>query len=87
MFERGSGSPSGDSKRPTNLFLRGDLIEAARAARVNLSALLERALIEELARLNRLEWHAENLQAIFAYNDHVLQHGSYRLAARSGRSL
>ena len=52
------------TKRPTNLSVRGDLIGAARAARVNLSALLERALSEELVRLKWRQWRDENQPAL-----------------------
>jgi antitoxin CcdA len=67
---------SRSAKRPTNVSVRGDLLDAARAAGVNLSALLERALREELARHNRLQWRAENLRAIAAYNEHLLLYGT-----------
>lgn len=71
-------------KRATNLSVRGDLIDAARAVGVNLSALLERALVEELARLRRLQWRADNAEAVGAYNDHVEQFGTF---AATGQSL
>jgi antitoxin CcdA len=72
------GGGSSGAKRATNVSVRGDLLDAARGAGVNLSALLERALSEELAHRNRLEWRAENLRAIAAYNEHLLRHGTCR---------
>ena len=72
----------GAAKRATNLNLRGDLLDAAREAHVNLSALLERALIEELAHLNRVQWRAENVEAIAAYNDHLRRHGTFLAIGR-----
>ena len=72
------------AKRATNLCVRGDLIDAARAVGVNLSALLERALVEELARLRRLRWRADNAEAVGAYNDHIQQFGTF---AAIGQSL
>jgi antitoxin CcdA len=69
---------SGGAKRATNVSVRGDLLHAARGAGVNLSALLERALSEELVHRNRLQWRAENLRAIAAYNEHLLRHGTCR---------
>src|SRR5215469_12594324 len=66
-----------DAKRPTNLSVRGELIDAARAARVNLSALLERALTEELVRLKWRQWREENAPAIAAYNRHVRENGAF----------
>src|ERR1700747_1410551 len=47
-------------KRPTNLSVRGDLVDAARAARLNLSALLERAVEEQLVRIRWRQWREAN---------------------------
>ena len=65
------------AKRPTNLSVRSDLIDAARRARVNLSALLERALLEEIVRISWREWREENAALIAAYNRHVREHGTF----------
>ena len=65
------------AKRPINLSLRGDLIDAARAARVNLSALLERALTEELVQLKWRQWREENASALAAYNRYVTEQGAF----------
>jgi antitoxin CcdA len=73
-------SPTG-AKRATNVSLRGDLLEAAREAGVNLSATLERALMEELARLKRRQWREEHTKAIAAYNEQFEKHGPF--SARS----
>jgi antitoxin CcdA len=73
------------AKRPTNLSVRGDLIDAARAARVNLSALLERALAEELVRLKWRRWREENGPAVAAYNRYVIENGAFcRIGLRWG---
>ena len=73
------------AKRPTNLSVRGDLIAAARAARINLSALLERALTEELVRLKWWQWREENGPAVAAYNRHVRENGAFcRIGLRWG---
>jgi antitoxin CcdA len=73
------------AKRPTNLSVRGDLIDAARAARVNLSALLERALAEELMRLKWRRWREENAPAVAAYNRYVTENGAFcRIGLRWG---
>jgi antitoxin CcdA len=65
------------AKRPINLSLRGDLIDAARAAGINLSALLERALIEELVRVKWRQWREENASALAAYNRYVTEQGAF----------
>lgn len=69
-------------KRAANVSVRRDLLEAARAAGVNLSATLERALIEELSELQRQRWREENREAIAAYNEHVAKNGTYSDGAR-----
>jgi antitoxin CcdA len=65
------------AKRATNVSIRGDLLDAARHAGVNLSATLERALAEELANMKRVHWREENRDAIAAYNDYVNEHGAF----------
>jgi antitoxin CcdA len=64
-------------KRATNVSVRRDLLEAARAAGINLSATLERALTEELAAAKRKRWREENREAIQAYNEHIEKHGTF----------
>ena len=63
-------------KRPVNLSVPVEILRAAREARVNLSALLERALIGELARLRRGRWYEENVRAICAYNEFLASQGT-----------
>jgi antitoxin CcdA len=70
-------------KRATNVSVRSDLLAAAREAGVNLSAALERALIEELAESRRKKWRKDNREAIAAYNEHVEKHGTYSDDVRS----
>lgn len=65
------------TKRATNVSVRSDLLEAAREAGVNLSATLERALMEELAEARRKKWRQENRDAIAAYNEYVEKHGMF----------
>jgi antitoxin CcdA len=57
--------------------VRGDLLAAARGAGLNLSAVLERALTEELATAKRTKWREENREAIEIYNEHVEEHGTF----------
>jgi antitoxin CcdA len=61
-------------KRPVNLTVSLEILEAAREARVNLSALLEHALVGELARLRSEWWREENARAIGAYNGYLASH-------------
>jgi antitoxin CcdA len=80
MRRQGSGAIR---KRATNVRVRSDLLAAAREAGVNLSATLERALMEELAEARRKKWRQENCGAIAAYNEHVEKHGMFSDDVRS----
>jgi len=64
------------AKRAVNLSVSPELLDAGRTARINLSALLERALTEELAHLRRLQWREGNARAIDAYNRHFERYGT-----------
>jgi antitoxin CcdA len=70
-------------KRATNVSVRSDLLAAAREAGVNLSATLERALLEELAEAKRKKWRQDNRDAINVYNEHVEKHGMFSDGVRS----
>ena len=80
MRRKGSGAIR---KRATNVRVRSDILAAAREAGVNLSATLERALMEELAEARRKKWRQENCGAIAAYNEHVEKHGMFSDDVRS----
>jgi antitoxin CcdA len=58
-------------KKPTNLSINSDLLAAARELKINLSATLEEALIQEVKALMRKHWLEENKEAIDACNDFV----------------
>jgi post-segregation antitoxin (ccd killing protein) len=66
---------SGAAKCPTNVAVPIELRNAARAAGVNLSALLERAITEELRERRGRAWRLENARAIEGYNAHIKEHG------------
>ncbi|HEY8053734.1 MAG: type II toxin-antitoxin system CcdA family antitoxin [Steroidobacterales bacterium] len=71
------------AKRATNVSVRGDLLAAARAAGLNLSATLERALQQELAESRRAEWREQNREGIAAYNDFIDANGTFSDGVRS----
>jgi antitoxin CcdA len=71
------------AKRATNVSVRSDLLAAAREAGVNLSATLERALLEELAEGRRKKWREANREAIAAYNEYIEKHGTFSDDVRS----
>ncbi|KJS07853.1 MAG: acetoacetyl-CoA synthase [Gammaproteobacteria bacterium BRH_c0] len=64
-------------KKPTNLSLNSDLLEKCRAMNINLSATLEQALAERLAKSRADNWAAENKKAIRAYNEFVEENGCF----------
>lgn len=76
-------SSDAHSKQATNVSIRKDLLAAARASGLNLSATLERALAEELAKTLRQKWLDENRAAIDAYNAHIEQEGVFSDGLRS----
>jgi antitoxin CcdA len=53
------------------------MLAAAQEARIDLSAILEKALIEELAAAKRKKWSEDNREAIDAYNEYVAKHGVF----------
>ena len=71
------------TKRATHVSVRSDLLTAARDAGVNLSATLERALMQELAEAKRKKWLHDNREAIAAYNEHVEKQGTFSDGSRS----
>lgn len=69
--------PAALPKRATNVSVRSDLLAAAGEAGLNLSATLERELMEELAVAQRRKWREDNRDSIQAYNEHVEKHGAF----------
>lgn len=64
-------------KKPTNLSVRTDLLEEARALGINLSQTLEKALEAEVKKAREKAWLEENCAAIEAYKRHVEKHGLF----------
>jgi len=62
-------------KKAANLTVRADLLEEARARKINLSQTLEVALAAELKRQREAEWLEQNKEAIAAYNREIAEHG------------
>jgi len=57
----------GTAKKAANLSVRADLLEEARAYKINLSQTLETALAAELRKRQEAEWLIQNKEAIAAY--------------------
>jgi len=62
-------------KKAANLSVRADLLEEARAYKINLSQTLEAALQVELKKEKERRWLEENRAAIDAYNRHIERDG------------
>ncbi len=63
------------TKKAANLTVRSDLLEEARAHKINLSQTLETALAAELKKRKEAEWLEQNKEAIAAYNREIAEHG------------
>jgi len=64
-------------KKATNLSLNSDLLKKSKALDINLSATLEQALQEKLAKAESKQWLEENKNAIKAYNEFVNENGCF----------
>ncbi|CAN5921809.1 hypothetical protein BH11MYX3_BH11MYX3_33310 [soil metagenome] len=64
-------------KTPTNLSLRSDLVERAKALGLNLSDVVERSLEAVILDAERTRWLADNEAAIEHYNAFVEKHGLF----------
>jgi antitoxin CcdA len=70
------------AKKAANLTVRADLLEEARARKINLSQTLEAALQVELKKRREAEWLEQNKAAIEAYNREIAEHGLFSDAFR-----
>jgi len=70
-------------RKAANLTINADLLRQARALKINLSATLERALVDELRKQRRDRWLEENREAIAAYNEDVAKHGVFSDGVRT----
>jgi antitoxin CcdA len=63
------------TKKATNLSIRTDLLEQARALDINLSSELEKHLVEVIRQRRAEQWLKDNREAIEAYNRHIERDG------------
>ncbi len=73
----------GAPKKATNLSVNSDLLAQARALGINVSAVLEQSLAEQVKKLRAEAWVRENRSAIEAYNRDVEKHGTFSEELRS----
>lgn len=74
---------SATAKKAANLSVRTDLLEEARAYKINLSRTLETALTAEVKKEKERRWLEENRAAIEAYNREIAEHGLFSDGFRS----
>jgi antitoxin CcdA len=65
------------AKKAVNVSIQSELLDAARAEGINLSATLEAALADQVRIRRRNRWQTENEAAIEAYNRDVDENGSF----------
>lgn len=70
-------------KKPTNLTVNSDLLAQAKLLEINLSALFEQALAEQVKKLKAEAWLQENQKNIAAYNDDIEESGVFSDGLRS----
>ncbi len=70
-------------KKPTNLTVNSDLLSQAKALDVNISAILESALVETLKQRKRDAWLLDNEEAMESYNKTVEQIGFFSEGRRT----
>lgn len=64
-------------KKSANLSINSDLLQQAKALKINLSKLLEERLAETIASQKESLWIKENKEAIEEYNERVSQNGAF----------
>lgn len=70
-------------KKPTNLTVNLDLLSQAKSLGINLSAVLEQALVAEVRKRKAEAWQRENQAAIKAYNRDIEASGTFSDHMRS----
>lgn len=65
------------AKKPTNLSVRRDLLEEARALDINLSSEFEKHLAEVVRQRRAERWLRDNREAIAAYNRYFEKYGAW----------
>lgn len=64
-------------KKSANLSINSDLIQQAKALKINLSKLLEEKLAQTIAAQKESLWLQENKEAIEEYNERVSKNGVF----------
>ena len=70
-------SESNTPKKATNLSINKELLAEARDLKINLSAILEQALVEKVREEKRKQWLEDNLEAINTCNELAEKNGLF----------
>lgn len=70
-------------KKAANLSINSDLLQQAKVLQINLSATLERALIDAIREKQTQQWLQDNQQAIAQYNQRIEEEGCFSDSLRS----
>lgn len=71
------------AKKATNLSVNENLLRKAKSLKINMSALLEEALVKAVTAKEQEQWLAENQSAIEAYNRRIESQGVFSDGLRS----
>ncbi|WP_206711324.1 type II toxin-antitoxin system CcdA family antitoxin [Aquisalinus flavus] len=72
-------------KKATNVTINADLLQQAKALKLNLSALSERAIEEAVRAEKKRRWQEDNAEAIAAYEERIETHGTLSEQLRAWR--
>jgi len=64
-------------KKPTNLTVNSDLLSQAKDLKMNISSVLESALIESIKKAKKEDWINENKTAMKNYNERIKEYGLF----------
>jgi antitoxin CcdA len=64
-------------KKAANVSINSDLLQQAKALKINLSATLEQELVHLIRQKQRAQWLEENQRALDDYNTFVAKHGVF----------
>lgn len=64
-------------KKATNLTINSELLSLAKKLNINISSVLEKALVEIVKQKKREQWLKANQKAIEIYNETINEHGLF----------
>ena len=64
-------------KKPTNFTVNSDLLNQAKDLKMNISSVLESALIESIKKAKKEVWINENKTAMKDYNEKIKEYGLF----------